>query len=79
MVASWGAGKLKETQSQFFSPTIQADAGPGKVTGWGSYSGAAEFAGWCVTCFPKMPTTPTGPSLIHLSDLSYIFLRIQYT
>merc|ERR1711935_3799 len=24
MVASWGAGKLKETQSQFFSPTVQA-------------------------------------------------------
>merc|ERR1711935_565066 len=45
-VASWGAGKLKETQSQFFSPTVQADAGPGKVTGWGSYSGASEFAGW---------------------------------
>lgn len=53
MVTSWGQGKLKETQSQFFSPSVQACAGPGKVTGWGTYNGAAEFATWYATFFPS--------------------------
>jgi len=45
MVGSWAQGQLKSTYKKFWSPSVQIDAGPGKVRGWGKYN-FGNFEEW---------------------------------
>lgn len=45
MVGCWAAGNLKAEYATYWSPSVQIHAGPGKVTGWGSYD-FASFPRW---------------------------------
>jgi len=45
MIGEWGAGTLPQSYPKYWSPSVTIHAGPGKVTGWGSYT-FDTFAGW---------------------------------